>query len=151
MKKILILLPVLISLCFCTQAQQPQRAATSSSSNVIMIDKEAFLKNVYNFEKNPSQWVFEGNLPVIVNFYASWCPPCRAMAPVLEELATEYKGRIIIYKVDTEKSRDLASVFGIRSLPTTFFCPMNEQPQAVAGGMQKAQLREIIETILLKK
>ena len=147
MKKIIILLPFLVAMCFCTQAQQP---TATQQKNVILLDKEGFLKHVYNFEKNPTQWVYEGKLPAIIDFYADWCAPCRMIAPILEELATEYKGRIVIYKVDTEKSRDLAATFGIRSLPTLFFTPMGEQAQAVMGALPKEQLRQMIETILLK-
>jgi len=148
MKKIIVLLPFLALMCFCSQAQQ--RTTQQTQRNVILLDKEGFLKHVYNFEKNPNQWVFEGNLPAIVNFYADWCPPCRMMAPILEELAAEYKGRIVIYKVDTVKSQDLAQIFQIRSLPTSFFIPLGEQPQSAMGAFQKEQLRQMIETILLK-
>lgn len=154
MKKLVIFcsfLMVSLVLCQAQTAQPAQKApAAPAVKNVKVIDKEQFLKLVYNFEKNPSKWTSEGELPVIVDFYADWCGPCRMISPILEELATEYKGKIVIYKVDTEKSRDLSATFGIRSLPTLFFCPVGEQAQAVMGALPKEQLKELIETILLK-
>ncbi len=89
-------------------------------------------------------------MPCIIDFYADWCGPCRMIAPILEQLAMEYEDKIVIYKVNTEKSRDLSQIFQIRSLPTLLFCPLGENPQAVSGAMSKDQFKEIIEKILLK-
>ncbi len=154
MKKTIILLPFLLLFCMCGNAQlkDPQQTLPKDNTkkNVIMIDKEGFLKNVYNFEKNPNKWVYEGTLPCIVDFYADWCGPCRMIAPIMEELATEYKGKIVIYKVDTQKSPELSQIFSIRSIPTLFFCPMGEQAQAVQGALPKEQFKQLIETVLLK-
>ena len=88
---------------------------------------------------------------VLVDFYADWCGPCKMIAPILEELAKEYDGKIDIYKVDTEKEQELAAVFGIRSIPTLLFCPMDGRPQVAQGAMSKADFEKAIDELLLKK
>ena len=88
---------------------------------------------------------------ILIDFYADWCGPCKSIAPVLEELAAEYDGQIYIYKINTETEQELASVFGIRSIPSLLFVPMNEAPQMAQGAMPKSAFKEAIETVLLKK
>jgi thioredoxin len=112
---------------------------------------QAFRLKVMDYEKNTEQWVFEGDKPAIVDFYADWCRPCRMIAPIMEELATEYEGRINIYKVDTEAERELAAVFGIQSLPTVLFIPMQGNPSAQKGALSKEAYKQIIDEFLLKK
>ena len=88
---------------------------------------------------------------ILIDFYADWCGPCKAIAPTLEELAAEYEGQIYIYKIDTEQEQELAAAFGIRSIPSLLFVPMDGQPQMSAGAMSKPQLKEAIDKVLLKK
>ena len=88
---------------------------------------------------------------ILIDFYADWCGPCKSIAPVLEELAAEYDGQIYIYKINTETEQELASAFGIRSIPSLLFVPMNEAPQMAQGAMPKSAFKEAIETVLLKK
>lgn len=115
------------------------------------LTKAEFLSKVYNFEANPKEWKYEGDKPCIVDFYATWCGPCKMVAPILEELADEYAGKIDIYKVDTEKEQELASAFGIRSIPTFLFCPMGEKAQMAKGALGKAEFKKAIDEVLLKK
>ncbi|WP_455674215.1 thioredoxin [Phocaeicola sp.] len=122
-----------------------------SNAQVVYLTKAEFLEKVYNFEKNPSEWKYEGDKPAIVDFYATWCGPCKMVAPILEELAKEYDGQIVIYKVDTEKESDLASVFGIRSIPSILFIPMEGKPEMAQGAMPKASFKKAIDEFLLKK
>jgi len=117
----------------------------------IKLTKAEFLTRVANFEENPDEWKYLGDKPAIVDFYADWCGPCRALAPILEELAKEYHGQIYIYKVDTDKERELAAAFGIRSLPTLLFIPMNDMPQMAQGALPKATFKKAIEEVLLNK
>lgn len=114
------------------------------------LTKETFLQKVFNFEQN-KEWKFEGELPCIIDFYADWCGPCKMVAPVLEELSEEFKGKINIYKIDTEVEQELAAAFGIRSIPSLLFCPMNEQPQMAQGALPKETLKEVINNVLLKQ
>lgn len=129
--------------------QTPAKATTEVKS--ISITKDDFLAKVANYEANPTEWIYLGDKPCIVDFYANWCGPCKRLAPILDELAKEYAGEIYIYKVDTEKERELAAVFGIRSIPTLLFCPMGENPQMAQGALPKEQLKEAIDKVLLKK
>ncbi|HHT23537.1 MAG TPA: thioredoxin [Bacteroidales bacterium] len=117
----------------------------------IHLTKEEFLKKVVDYENNPTEWKYLGDKPAIIDFYADWCGPCKMIAPVLEELAEEYADEIYIYKIDTEKERDLAAAFGIRSIPTLLFVPMGEAPQMAQGALPKHAFKEAIETVLLKK
>ncbi|HTO39205.1 MAG TPA: thioredoxin [Brumimicrobium sp.] len=117
----------------------------------IQLNKEMFLEKVANYEENPSEWNYLGDKPCIIDFYADWCGPCKMVAPILEELATEYKEDIYIYKVDTEVEQELAGVFGIRSIPTILFCPKGEVPQKAAGALPKDAFKQAIDEVLLKK
>lgn len=113
------------------------------------LTKETFLQKVFDFEKN-KEWKFGGELPCLIDFYADWCGPCKMVAPVLEELSEEYKGKINIYKIDTEVEQELAAAFGIRSIPSLLFCPKDGQPQMAMGALPKDQLKKAIEEVLLK-
>ena len=86
----------------------------------------------------------------IVDFYATWCRPCKMTAPVVEELAKDYQGKIDFYKVDIDKEQELATIFGIQSIPTFLFIPLNGQPTAQMGAMQKEDFEKIIKQVLLK-
>lgn len=115
----------------------------------INLTKEDFLNKVMDYEKNPTEWKYKGDKSAIIDFYASWCGPCKMLAPVLEELAKEYEGQIYIYKVDTEAEEELSRAFGIRSIPTMLFVPMNGQPMMTQGALPKAELDKIIKERLL--
>lgn len=124
---------------------------TETKMKTIHLTKVEFLKKVSNYEANPTEWKYLGDKPALIDFYADWCGPCKAIAPVLEELAAEYGNEIYIYKIDTEAEQELAAMFGIRSIPSLLFIPMNEQPQMATGALPKQQLKEAIDKILLKK
>ena len=103
-----------------------------------------------DYEKN-TEWVFEGKRPAIIDFYATWCGPCKATAPHMEEIAKAYDGKVDVYKVDVDKEQELASLFGIRSIPTILFIPMNGEPRAQVGAMDFGQIEGAVKSVLLVK
>jgi len=120
------------------------------------IGKADFLKLIMDYEKNPDTWTYKGEMPCIVDFYADWCAPCRITSPILEEMAREYSGKIKVYKVNIDKERELASIFGVQSIPTFLFCPMQGNPTISSGiantpDATRDMFREQIKNILLKK
>jgi thioredoxin 1 len=112
------------------------------------LTKATFLEKVFNYEVN-QEWKFEGNLPCLIDFYADWCGPCKMVAPILEELSVEFKGKINIYKVNTEEEQELSAAFGIRSIPSMLFCPKDGKPQMAMGALPKQAMTDAINEVLL--
>ncbi len=112
------------------------------------LSKQTFQDKVFDFEKN-SEWVYSGELPCVIDFYADWCPPCKMVAPIIEELATEYSGKVAFYKVNTDEEQELASMFGIQSIPSLLFVPKNGKPQMSVGALPKESMKKIIEKELI--
>ncbi len=108
---------------------------------------ETFKQKVFNYETN-KEWKFEGTLPCIVDFYADWCGPCRMVAPILEELADEYAGKLDVYKINTEEQQELASLFGIQSIPSLLFIPKEGQPQMAMGALPKETFKKAFREVL---
>lgn len=113
-------------------------------------NQSRFLTRVANYEANPNEWKFLGERPALIDFYATWCGPCKMLAPVLDELADEYAGQVDIYKVNVDEEEELAALFGIRSVPSLLFVPMNGTPQMAQGALPKKNLKDAIQNVLLK-
>ncbi len=113
------------------------------------LTKADFLKKVADYELNPTEWKYLGDKPCIIDFYANWCGPCKMVAPILEELSVEYQDQIHVYKVNTEEEEESAAAFGIRSIPSILFCPMDSQPQMAMGALPKATFKQAISEVLL--
>lgn len=129
------------------------KTLTNATHNMgtIHLTKAEFLQKVANYETSPNEWKYLGSKPCLIDFYADWCGPCKAVAPILEELAKEYGDKIVIYKIDTDKEQELAAAFGIRSIPSLLFVPMTGKPQMAQGALPKDQLKKAIDEILLAK
>lgn len=151
MKKVFLMLLLSVAIASCGNAQTSNNSKKDKTMKTIELTKAGFLTKVSNFETNPTEWKYLGDKPAIIDFYASWCGPCKTIAPILEELAAEYGDSIVIYKVNTEKEQELAAAFGIRSIPSLLFVPMNGQPQMAPGAMPKASFKEAIDKVLLNK
>jgi thioredoxin len=123
----------------------------SEEGKTVQMTKAIFIANVSDFEKNPDEWAYKGVRPCVIDFYADWCRPCKMVAPLMEGFANTYKGQVDIYKVNVDKERELAELFGIRSIPTVLFCPMDGKPQMSQGALAKEDYEKIINEFLLKK
>nr|WP_214448284.1 thioredoxin [Flavihumibacter rivuli] len=109
-----------------------------------------FKEKVFNYDTE-KEWKYAGQLPAIIDFYADWCGPCKMVAPILEELSEEYAGKLLIYKVDTEEEMELSAAFGIQSIPTLLFIPVEGQPMMQPGAFPKNIFKKVIEEHLLAK
>jgi thioredoxin len=152
---LIVFFSLLVSMSYAVDNQKNNSSSSASETVVKNITKADFLQLVMNYEKNTKEWKFEGTKPCIIDFYADWCGPCRITSPILEELAAEYKGKIDIYKVNVDKERELAQVFGISGIPAFLYCPLNGKPSMTSGiAKDKEQTKKMfidnIESILLK-
>jgi len=146
MKKYAILMVTLFVMLVNGYGQQKKEPA----GTVIHLTNEQFKKMIFDYEVN-KQWKYLGNKPCIIDFYADWCGPCRVMAPRLDEVAKAYAGKLIVYKVNTDKEQQLAANLGIQSLPTLLFVPQNGKPQSSLGAIPKEALVKAINEVLLIK
>ncbi len=162
MRKIVLFFAV-IFLCLSLFAQNvatssDSKSTTTVSNNkktskekleIVKISQEEFAKQYYNYKDSTA--VYKGKVPVIVDCYADWCGPCKRLAPILQELNEEYMGKIKIVKINTDENRDLAYTLKINSIPTMLFLVPNKKPVRTLGLLPKEQLKEIIDTYLLKE
>lgn len=108
-----------------------------------------FLEKVHDYKKNPDTWEYKGELPCLIDFYADWCRPCKMLSPVIEELAARYQGKVIFYKVNVDKEKELSAAFGIQSIPSLLFVPMQGQPAMNAGVLPKETLEAYVKSFIL--
>jgi thioredoxin len=153
MKSVIIFSAIIFSLVSVScSAGLPEKKTGSSNAEgaVIPLTNEAFKKNVFDYVAN-KDWKYEGDKPAIIDFYADWCPPCRQLSPLVEEIAKEYEGKIVVYKVNTDKEKELARNLGIESLPTLLYIPAKGRPQVTLGYLPKENIVRTINEILLTK
>jgi thioredoxin 1 len=111
------------------------------------LTSETFKEKIFDFESN-KEWKYQGDKPCLIDFYADWCQPCKMVAPILEELADDYEGKLTIYKVDTEKEKELAGIFGIQSIPSLLFVPVEGMPQMAQGALPKETFEKAFKEVL---
>ena len=151
MRKSIILLSFAFALLLSNcNAGNPEKTKnkTNAIGEVIVLTNETFKQKIFNYEIN-KQWKYEGSMPAIIDFYATWCGPCRQLSPRVEEIAKEFSGKIVVYKVDTDVEKLLSQSMGISSLPTLLFIPAKGQPQATMGALPKESLVKAINEVLL--
>ena len=147
MKRISILFTLLVFTTMLSFAKQPQTIVEP-----IDLDANEFVKKVHNFKKNPNQFTYLGDKPAIIDFHATWCGPCKQLAPTLKALAAEYGEEIYIYKVDIDREPDIARAYGIRSVPSLLFIPHDDaMPQMGQGNIPKESLKKVIDEFMLGK
>jgi thioredoxin 1 len=151
MKRILYFLVILISLIFVTcrsENSEDKDNSSTSTGTVQSLSTEMFKKSIYNYDDN-KEWKYEGSMPVIIDFYADWCPPCRQLSPLVEEVAKDYQGKIAVYKINTDHERALAQSLGITNLPTLLYIPAKGNPHVTLGLISKEKIVKTINEILL--
>lgn len=107
------------------------------------LNLDTFKEKIFDFEQS-KEWKFKGTRPAIIDFYADWCAPCRALAPILEQVAIHYKSKVDLYKIDTEASPELAALFGIRGIPSLLFAPLEGDPAMSSGVMSEEGFEQAI-------
>lgn len=155
MKKISVLVFALFIMSFIScngvGASKTENASDEIKVGVVnQMNTEMFKKLVYDYQKNPDAWVFEGNQPIIIDFYADWCRPCKMVAPIMEELATQYKGKVTFYKINIDQEKELAQTFNIQSIPSVLYIPVKGQPQISVGLSGKDGYIQQIQSILVQ-
>jgi thioredoxin len=127
-----------------------EQSITSGDLKPIYLTTAEFKNKIWDYEANPQEFLYKGTLPCVIDFYADWCKPCKMVAPIMDELADYYNGKVIIYKVNTDKERELASVFQVNSIPAILFAPMNGKPAMQPGALAKEDYMKIIDEFILK-
>lgn len=143
----LILIFAVLAMILSGGCSKKEINTTESKTKMEHLTAATFKQKVFNYDVS-KEWKFEGDTPCIIDFYADWCGPCKMVAPILEDLSKEYDGKVQIYKVDTDKEQELASVFGIQSIPTILFVPVEGKPQASLGALPKESFKKAIDEIL---
>jgi thioredoxin len=153
MNKLNILLIAVSFLMSCSGATKTKEnnERDTAKGEVIVLNKADFLAKIFDYEKNPETWVYEGNKPCIIDFYADWCGPCKKVSPILQDLASVYKEDIVVYKVNVDDEGELAAVFGIQSIPSLLFVPVNGEPKMSVGALGREALVSQIDNFLLSK
>lgn len=139
-----------LALCILFGAASFAQEETKVETKVKQLTYSEFIKTIWDFEKNNDTFIYKGELPAVIDFYADWCGPCRRVSPIMEKMAKEYDGKLLVYKVNVDNEKQLASVFGVRSIPMVLFIPVKGQPMAQTGAMTEQQYRQVIEKELLK-
>jgi thioredoxin len=145
MRKTILIAMVILATAFTVNAQDKK-----DESKVKQLTYKEFLKKVWNMENNPNTFIYKGKLPAVIDFYADWCGPCRRVAPIMEKLAEEYDGKLLVYKVNVDQEKDLATAFQVKSIPMVLFIPLEGQPMMQVGALPEEGYRKVIEEQLLK-
>ena len=145
MKRTFLIAFVILATSFAANAQ-----SNKSESKTKHLTYNEFLHKVWNFENNPTTFIYKGKVPAVIDFYADWCGPCRRVAPIMEKLAKEYEGRLVVYKINVDQEKELATAFQAKSIPMVLFIPLEGQPMKQVGAMPEESYRKIVEEHLLK-
>lgn len=148
-KRISILLATLALMASCNAKETVKQSTSETTKAVVEINQQEFAEKISDYTTNT--WHMKNDKPVVVDFNATWCGPCRRLAPVLEELAVEYEGKVEFYSIDVDKNKPLAQAFQVRSIPMLLLCPVEGEPQAIVGLYPKEEIVKAIDYTLLKQ
>ena len=139
---------LLVGMANASNGNKNNNNKTENKMTVTELTQEDFVKKVYDFETNPNAWKFEGDKPAVIDFYATWCGPCKMVAPIIEELAAEFEGQVIIGKCDVDENGDMAAEYGIRNIPTVLFFKNGEIVDKQVGAVGKPVFAEKVKKLL---
>ena len=143
MKRLFTILILSVCCLSLLQAQTPKE-----KDQVIQMDKQMFLNKVFDYTTGATEWSYKGEKPAVIDFYATWCGPCRALAPHIERLANEMDGRIKVLKVDVDKNESLAAAAAIRTIPTLFFIDLKGNIERHIGSLSYGELQKRVERLI---
>lgn len=158
MKKILIVILSILTLTSCGNSNKDnkknptaQESVNASAENSLVknLDYNTFMKKIWDVESYPNTFTYKSKLPCIIDFYADWCGPCKRIAPIMESIAQEYEGKLIVYKVNVDKEQKLPFIFKVKNIPTVFFLPTEGQPLSQVGALSKEEYISIINKHLI--
>lgn len=124
--------------------------AAAHAEDVVYLTTTQFCERIFDY-RTTKEWAYKGDKPCVIDFYTTWCGPCKRLAPIMEELSQTYCDQVVFYKADTERERELAYVFGINSIPQVLYIPMEGKPMLLKGLYPKENIVQMIEDFLLKK
>lgn len=157
MKKTLLAILSVLILASCGNSNKEKQKTVQAQEVTIIeentlvktLDYKTFVKKVWDIETSPNDFIYKGKLPCIIDFYADWCGPCRRVAPIMESIAEEYEGRLIVYKVNVDQEQKLPLIFKVKNIPTVFFLPTDGQPLSQVGALSKEEYISIINKHLI--
>ena len=148
---VFLLMILVFGACSSTGGNNNGNLPGTKDGTVMVLTTDQFKNLVWDFGKNPGKLIYKGDLPCIIDFYADWCRPCKMVAPIMDELANEYKGKIRVYKVNTDQERELISLFKINSIPAVLFIPKTGPPQMTVGALPKSEFLNAVTNVLQVK
>lgn len=161
MKKLFLILMIVsafLTSCKCSHKDDNKQETNSEVTNSESTNKETsyvkvlsyndFVKKVWDIEANADEFVFKGDKPCVIDFYATWCGPCKMVAPILEKLAKEYDGKVDFYKVDCDIDMKLAAIMKVQNIPMVFFMKNGAQPEKSVGAKDEEFFRSQINKLL---
>lgn len=161
-RKILVAILVMVLFSACGNSEKGKKETDKEKQNAVVTDSlsdkkdalvkeltyKGFINEVWDFERFPDSFAYKGKLPCVIDFYATWCGPCKKVAPLMEKLAQDYKGKIVVYKVNTETEQKLASILKIRNIPTVFFLEKDKQPSYSVGAKDEIYFRSKFDKLV---
>ena len=145
MKKAILIALVIIATAMTANAQEKK-----NETKVKHLTYNEFLKKIWDFERSPNTFEYNGKLPAVIDFYADWCGPCRRVAPIMEKMAEDYEGKLLVFKVNVSEEKELAAAFQVRSIPMVLFIPVKGNPMKQVGALPESEYRETVKEFLIK-
>lgn len=145
---------LLISIAAFSSFKSKTNETTKQNETTIEVsqmNKAMYLEKIYDFEKSPNSFIYKGKKPAVIDFYADWCRPCKRVAPIMDELAKQYDGKVSFYKVNVDLEQELAAIHQVQSIPMIMVLSPKEEPKVVLGALNKEDYVTLIEQTINKK